>query len=109
MAVELIMSMRYCLRMLGVNLEKRSMLVGDNMAVVLNTTIPSSMLKKKHLACNYHKIRETIAAGIIDFGHIESGDNLADIATKPLGKMAYEKLLSMYLFRRCKTVTSQEV
>jgi hypothetical protein len=109
MAVELIMSMRYCLRMLGVNLEKRSMLVDDNMAVVLNTTIPSSMLKKKHLACNYHKIRETIAAGIIDFGHIESGDNLADIATKPLGKMAYEKLLSMYLFRRCKTVTSQEV
>ena len=104
-AVELIMSMRYCLRMLGVNLEKRSVLVGDNMAVVLNTTLPSSMLKKKHLACNYHKVRETIAAGIIDFGHIDSGDNLADIATKPLPRVAFENLTSMYLFRKPKTVT----
>jgi hypothetical protein len=92
--------------MLGVKLEDKSLLVGDNMAVVLNTTIPSSMLKKKHLACNYHKIRETIAAGIIDFGHINSQDNLADIATKPLGKVAFERLLQAYLFRRCKTVTS---
>ena len=107
-AVELIMSMRYCLRMLGVNLEEKSLLVGDNMAVVLNTTIPSSMLKKKHLACNYHKVRETIAAGIIDFGHIESGDNLADIATKPLNRVAFENLTSMYLFRCCKTVTSNK-
>ena len=108
-AVELTMSMRYCLRMLGVNSEKRSLFEGDNMAVVLNIMIPSSMLKKKHLACKYHKIRETIAARIIDFGHIESGDNLVDIATKPLGTIADEKLLLMYLFRQCKAVTSQEV
>ena len=74
------------------------------MAVVLNTTIPSSMLKKKHLACNYHKVRETIAAGIIDFGHIDSADNLADIATKPLPKATFEKLTSMYLFRKPQTV-----
>ena len=86
-AVELIMSMRYCLRMLGVNLEKISVLVGDN------------------IASNYHKVRETIAAGIIDFGHIDSGDNLADIATKPLPRVAFENLTSMYLFRKPKTVT----
>ena len=78
------------------------------MAVVLNTTIPSSTLKKKHLACNYHKIRETIAAGIIDFGHIDSGDNLADIATKPLNKTAFENVTSMYLFRKPKTITNSD-
>ena len=92
--------------MLGVKLENRSVLVGDNMAVVLNTTIPSSTLKKKHLACNYHKIRETIAVGIIDFRHIETGDNLSDIATKPLNRVAFENLTTTYLFRRCKTVTA---
>ena len=47
-AIELIISMRYCLRMLGVKLEESSLLVGDNMAVILNTTIPTSAIKKKH-------------------------------------------------------------
>src|SRR5687767_15529889 len=71
-AIELIISLRYSLYMLGVNLEPTSVLVGDNMAVVLNTTIPSSALKKKHQACNYHKVRESIAAGFIRYGHIRS-------------------------------------
>src|SRR5688572_31921812 len=52
-AIEQIIALRYCLYMLGVNLEPTSILVGDNMAVVLNTTIPSSALKKKLQACNY--------------------------------------------------------
>ena len=99
-AIELIISMRYCLRMLGVKLEDSSLMIGDNMAVILNTTIPSSAIKKKHQACNYHKIRESIAAGFINYGHISSSENLADIATKPLGKVMFEKLLSQYLFRK---------
>ena len=39
-AVEMIISMRYFLYMLGINLEPSLALVGVNMAVVLNTTIP---------------------------------------------------------------------
>jgi hypothetical protein len=85
--------------MLGVNLEKQSMLVGDNMSVILNTTIPSSSLKKKHLGCAYHRIREAIAGGFTVFGHIESIANLADIGTKPLGTLAFQRLINPYLFR----------
>ena len=85
--------------MLGVKLEKQSFLVGDNMSVVLNTTIPSSALKKKHLACSYHCIREAIAGNFIIFGHIYSGDNLADIGTKPLPTLIFHKLIDPYLFR----------
>ena len=70
------------------------------MAVILNTTIPSSAIKKKHQACNYHKIRECLAAGFIEYGHIPSEDNVADIMTKPLGKVLFEKATSQYLFRR---------
>ena len=47
-AVETIMSLRYFITMLGCQLEPSSLMLGDNMAVVLNTTIPSSALKKKH-------------------------------------------------------------
>ena len=78
------------------------------MAVVLNTTIPSSALKKKHQACNYHKVRESIAAGFIKFAHIRSEENLADILTKPLARALFQELTSECLFRRPLTVIGQK-
>ena len=86
--------------MLGVVLEDTSVMVGDNMAVVINTTLPSSSLKKKHQACNYHRVREAIAAEILKFGYVESNVNLADICTKPLGSESFHTLLKDYMFRR---------
>jgi hypothetical protein len=98
-AIDLVIEMRYKLRMLGVKLERETMLVGDNMSVVLNTTIPSSSLKKKHLACSYHRVREAIAGGFVLFGHINSERNLADIGTKPLMNIVFHRLIDPYLFR----------
>ena len=43
--VEMVIEVRYKLRMLGMGLEKTSLMVGDNMSVILKTTIPSSMFK----------------------------------------------------------------
>ena len=73
------------------------------MAVVLNTTIPSSALKKKHQACNYHKIRESIAAGFIEYAHIRSEHNMADLLTKALPRALFERISSEYPFRNFKT------
>ena len=98
-AIDLIIEMRYKFRMLGIKLEDKTMLVGDNMSVVLNTTIPSSSLKKKHLACSYHRIREAIAGGFVVYGYIPSEANLADVGTKPLGTFAFHRLIDPYLFR----------
>ena len=105
MATELVLEMRYKLRMLGIPVEESSVVLGDNMSVILNTTLPSSILKKKHNACAYHRIREAIAAKIIDFRHINSEVNIADILTKPLGPTAFHRLLDTTLFRRPKSVT----
>lgn len=107
-AVDMIVEVRYKLRMLGINIEESSMLLGDNMSVVLNTTIPSSPIKKKHLACAYNHICEAIAAGIIDFAHIDSKVNMADIFTKPLPTPLFEELLKNYLFRKPKSLTLEE-
>ena len=85
-AVEAIMEHRYNLRMLGVKVSGPSLLLGDNKSVILNTTVPSSMLNKKHLACNYHRVREAVAAGVVSFVHVDSGSNLADLLTKPLAR-----------------------
>ena len=99
-AVEAIMDFRYKLRMLGVPLEGPALMLGDNMSVVLNTTVPSSPLKKKHQACNFHRIREAIAAKVIRFAHIDSEKNYADTLTKPLPPAAHQALVKPWLFRQ---------
>ena len=98
-ATERIMEIRYALRMLGVPLDGPAMMLGDNLSVVLNTSIPSSVLKKKHCAINYHRVREAIAAKILQFAHISSEKNLADILTKPLGNQRFYELVKPHLFR----------
>ena len=52
-AVDLIVEMKYGLQMLGVPIDGPALMLGDN-SVVLNTTFPSSQLKKKHNAICYH-------------------------------------------------------
>ena len=51
-AVDMVIEWRQTLRMLGVKIEEKSWMVGDNMSVIINTTLPSSSLKKKHQTCN---------------------------------------------------------
>ena len=80
------------------------MLFGDNVAVVLSTTISSSVLKKKPQACKYHKIRESIAAGFIKYGYIRSEENKVGLMTKPLPRIVFEILCFKYLFRRPATI-----
>jgi hypothetical protein len=42
------------------------------MSIALNTTVLSSVLKKKHNAIAYHSVREAIAARIKRFACIKS-------------------------------------
>ena len=101
-ATDLLIEWRYKLRMLGVQLESSSWMIGDNMSVVVNTTIPSSNLKKKHQACNYHRVREAIAGRFVTFGHIDSEKNVADICTKPLVGPLFHAIAGQYIFRKSK-------
>jgi hypothetical protein len=98
-ATEFAIEYRYALRMLGVELDGPTQMFGDNNSVILNTTIPSSQLKKKHNAIAYHRVREAIAAGIIEFYHIPSVSNFADILTKPLSTIVFHRLVKPLLFR----------
>ena len=98
-ATETVMELRYQLRMLGVPVDGPAVLYGDNMSVVLSTTVPSSVLKKKHLALCWHRVREAIAAKIIVYRHVRSEHNLADMLTKPLNGEAFHSLVKGTLFR----------
>jgi hypothetical protein len=64
-AKDLIVALRYKLRMFGVPIDGPTNVFCDNNGVVKNASIPQSMLAKKHTAINYHAIREAVAAKII--------------------------------------------
>ena len=83
-AVEEFVSLRYMLRCLGVNVDTASAVYGDNLGVIQNATIKDSLLKKKHVAIRYQKVREAVAAGIIIPINIASAENFADCLTESL-------------------------
>jgi hypothetical protein len=83
-AVELIISLRYKLRMMSIPINTPCLTLCDNETAIRNSTIPESTLKKKHNSIAYHRVRESVAANILRIGYVPSSDNLADMLTKPL-------------------------
>ena len=81
-ATEMIVGLRYKLRMMGVPLDGAADVFVDNQSVVYNTSLPESTLKKKSNAIAYHYVRENAAADVIRIRFIRSEDNLADMLTK---------------------------
>jgi hypothetical protein len=55
-------------------------MLGDNMSVVLNFIVPSSVLKKKLSAIENHQTREAIAKTIMRFLKIKSGGNIKKVS-----------------------------
>jgi hypothetical protein len=84
---------------LGVDLDGPALMLGDIMSVFLNTSVPSSVLKKKHNAIAYHCFREAIAAKVMRFAYVKSDENVKDILTKPLSNETFHKLVKNRLFR----------
>jgi hypothetical protein len=98
-ATELFLEIRFMLRSLGVVLYGPALMLGDNMSVVLNTTVPSSILKKKHNAIAYHRVREAIAERIMRFAYIKIEENVSDVLKKPLSNERSHYLKRRWLFR----------
>ena len=81
-ATEQIIDLRHTLRYLGVNIDGPSTMFGDNQSVVTSSTIPSSVLNKRSSALNYHRVREAIACGVLNFHHIKGKANPSDVLSK---------------------------
>jgi hypothetical protein len=97
-AVEMIIALRGNLRSLGVPLDGPTNLFCDNLSVVMSTSLPESVLKKKHNAIAYHKVRETIASGAVRAAHEPTGSNLADLLSKQLPGPTHKHLVSHILY-----------
>ena len=80
-ARDIIISMRYStLRMFGVPLDGPAQVYCDNQGgVVKNTSLPESVLSKKHNAINYHAVQEAAAAGVLQVHKEDTQTNLVDL------------------------------
>ena len=83
-AVEEVITLRYYLRSMGIQVNKVTPIYVDNMGVVLNASNPGSTLNKKSVALSYHFVREHVANDVIEIRKIDSADNFADPFTKAL-------------------------
>ena len=98
-ATEKIMEIRWNLQALGVPIEGPVMMHGDNQSVIVSAAVPSSVLKKKHLACCFCRLREAIAMKALRFERVKSSRNCSDLLTKPLAKHEFNTLVKPILFR----------
>jgi hypothetical protein len=71
---------------------------GDNKSVVTSSTLPHSMLKKRHQFLAYHRVREAIAFGLLAFFHIPGKENPSDVMTKSLTHSIMWNLVKPFLF-----------
>jgi hypothetical protein len=86
-ARDMIVALRYKLRMFGIPIVGPTSVLCDNQGVVKNASLPESTLSKRHNAINYHSVREAVAAQILRVGKEDGETNLADPLTKVLGRM----------------------
>ena len=83
--IEQIIDLRTTLRCLGVPLQDKSYVFGDNESVVKSGTQVHAKLHKRHNMLSFHFVREAIAAGHVHFQHIPGSTNPADILSKHWG------------------------
>jgi hypothetical protein len=93
-ARDIIVALRYKLRMFGIPIIGPASVLCDNQGVVKNTSIPESTLAKRHNSINYHSVREAAASGILRVGKEDGETNLSDVFTKVLGRMKRYQLFS---------------
>jgi hypothetical protein len=97
-AVGQILDLRTTLRYLGVPVNTKNYMFGDNQAVVTNSTIPHSYLNKRHNAISYHRVREMIASKILGYNWIDGKKNPDDVVSKHWVHQQVWHLLKPLLF-----------
>ena len=107
-AVDQIIDIRIDLRYLGVPVREQTYMFGDNESVVKNSTLPHSVLHKRHNALSYHRVREAIASGFLRFYHIRSECNPADLLSKHWGFVEAWPRLRPLLFWKGDTSASPD-
>jgi hypothetical protein len=96
--IEQIIDLRNTLHYLGVPVAEKGYMFGDNESVVNSSSIPHAKLHKRHTALSFHRVREAIASGYVDFIYLPGTENPADILSKHWSYASVWKLLQCLMF-----------
>ena len=94
---EYLRGLRFKLRSMGIIVDGPCLIFGDNKSVLINSSIPYSVLRKKSNSIAYHFARDGCAADEWRVKYINTDDNIADMMTKPLSGLKRRKFTSMIL------------
>jgi Reverse transcriptase (RNA-dependent DNA polymerase) len=96
--VEQIVDLRTTLYYLGVPVRDMSYMFGDNKSVVDSSTQIHAKLHKRHTMLSFHRVREAVASGMVNFVFINGDINPADILSKHWGYSQIWTQLKALLF-----------
>lgn len=89
------MWMRYFLEEIGYDMSAPSPLYTDSASAIQVVKNPEHITTMKHVHRAFHWIRERAEAKDIVVSHVPGVDNVADIFTKPLGKVKFSMFRDM--------------
>jgi hypothetical protein len=69
---------------------------GDNQGSIFIASNPVTEKRSKHIDIRYHYIRDVIRKGIVEVYFIEGEENPADLLTKNLGHVKFQKFRALY-------------
>ena len=80
--IEQIFDLRIKLRHSGVPFRKNSCIFGDKKSLIDSSMTSHSKTRKTHVAFYFHRVRETIAVGIISYCFIQGSLNITAVLRK---------------------------
>ena len=95
---EYIRGLRYKLRMMGIPCSGPAYIYGDNKSVLVNSSMPDSVLKKKSNSIAYNFVREGVAMKEWILSYVNTKENLADFLIKALIGEQRAKLIRRVLY-----------
>ena len=103
-AIDQIIDYQLTLRYLGVPIEDRTYMFGDNKSVIDSSMTPHFQLHKRHNALSFHRVREAVASKIVNFVHIDGNINPEDMLSKHWGYQRIWPMLKPLLFHEGDTM-----
>ena len=79
---------------LGISLTTSPVVYCDNVGATQFSSNPIFHSRMKHVAIDYHFIRDQIQSGLLQVAHVSSADQLANLLTKPLPTSQFLLLLN---------------
>jgi len=101
--------LRLLLKEMGEQQEGPTTVFEDNQQTIVWAQDPKHHGRNKHLDVKLHYIREQVARKTLAVEYVSTQNQLADVMTKPLGRVTFERLVDMIMWTQRSRTDQQPV